>query len=102
MVVGLGIWRRVIAVPWHRKRKALVLAATPEATGFRYLGSGAQESLIAPDRRFAERLRRRGFAFVFQEQRGGHDWGEWNRQIPDCFARWKAIAAQGATVAGLH
>ncbi|MFC5860801.1 alpha/beta hydrolase [Acidicapsa dinghuensis] len=81
---------------------ALVDSVRPEATGFVYLGAGEREPLLDPVRRFAGRLRRRGFAFVFQVKPGGHDWGEWNRQIPDCFERWKTIAVPGGIAASGH
>ena len=40
---------------------------------------------LAPNRRFAALLQSRGFAFEFHTKPGGHDWGEWDSQIPGCF-----------------
>lgn len=74
---------------------ALVDGSRPRAIGPIYLGSGSGEPLVGPDGRFAERLRTRGFVHAFQVKPGGHDWGEWNRQIPECFARWRVSLIQG-------
>ena len=38
-----------------------------------------------PNRRFAALLKSRGFAYEFRTKPGGHDWGEWDSQIPGCF-----------------
>jgi putative tributyrin esterase len=64
---------------------ALVLNANAQSTPYLYLTAGEQEPLLEPIRRFAAHLRERGFAYEFHTKPGGHDWGEWNRQIPDCF-----------------
>jgi putative tributyrin esterase len=64
---------------------ALVLGANTQRTPYIYLTAGEQEPLLEPIRRFAARLRERGFAYEFHTISGGHDWGEWNKQIPECF-----------------
>jgi len=43
------------------------------------------EPLLIPNRRFAALLKNRSFAYEFHTKPGGHDWGEWNSQIPGCF-----------------
>jgi S-formylglutathione hydrolase FrmB len=63
----------------------LVRTADPATTPYIYLTAGGQEPLFEPNRRFAERLRERHFAFEFHTQPGGHDWSEWNSQVPGCF-----------------
>jgi enterochelin esterase-like enzyme len=42
---------------------------------------------MEPDVRFAALLRDRHFSYEFQGIPGGHDWREWNAQIPACFDR---------------
>jgi S-formylglutathione hydrolase FrmB len=64
----------------------LVQSADPAVTPFIYLTAGEQEPLLEPNRRFASRLRERHFAYEFHTKPGGHDWNEWDAQIPGCFA----------------
>jgi S-formylglutathione hydrolase FrmB len=63
----------------------LVQSANPAATPYIYLAAGEHEPLLEPNRRFAARLRERHFAYEFHTKPGGHDWGEWDSQIPGCF-----------------
>ena len=63
----------------------LVQSANPAVTPYIYLTAGEQEPLLEPNRRFASRLRERNFAYEFHTKPGGHDWGEWDSQIPGCF-----------------
>lgn len=63
----------------------LVRTADPAATPYIYLTAGEQEPLLDPIRRFAERLKDRGFRFEFHTKPGGHDWNEWDADIPGCF-----------------
>ena len=74
--------------PERKDRDPFELAklADTRAIPYIYLTAGEQEPLLEPDRRFAARLQQRGFAFSFHTMPGGHDWGEWDRQIPGCFA----------------
>jgi len=67
--------------PFH-----LVRTANPKQTPYLYLTAGEQEPLLEPNRRFVALLQRNGFAHEFHTKPGGHDWGEWNAQIPDCFS----------------
>ena len=64
----------------------LILNASAQRTPYIYLTAGEQEPLLEPIQRFATSLREHNFAYEFHTQPGGHDWGEWNRQIPGCFA----------------
>jgi S-formylglutathione hydrolase FrmB len=64
----------------------LVQSADPATVPYFYLTAGEQEPLLEPIRRFAARLGQRGFAHEFHTRPGGHDWMEWNAQIPGCFA----------------
>ena len=63
----------------------LVQSAEPAVTPHIYQTAGEQEPLLEPNRRFAARLRARQFSFEFHTKPGGHDWGEWDQQIPGCF-----------------
>jgi putative tributyrin esterase len=63
----------------------LVKSADAKVTPYLYLTAGQKEPLLDPNRRFAARLKERGFAHEFHVMPGGHDWGEWNAQIPGCF-----------------
>jgi S-formylglutathione hydrolase len=85
-------WRfRSIFGPWGSKTRQdadpflLAQSASPSVTPYIYLTAGEQEALLEPNRRFAARLRERGFAYEFHTKPGGHDWTEWNTQIPGCF-----------------
>lgn len=63
----------------------LVKTADPALTPYIYMTAGDNEPLLEPDRRFAARLKELHFAYEFHVKSGGHDWGEWNSQIPGCF-----------------
>jgi S-formylglutathione hydrolase len=63
----------------------LVQSASVASTPYLYLTAGEREALLAPNRRFAALLKRRGFSYEFHTKPGGHDWSEWDSQIPGCF-----------------
>lgn len=63
----------------------LVGAADPPQTPYLYLTSGDKEPLLEPNRRFVARLQQRHFDYEFHTKPGGHDWGEWDSQLPGCF-----------------
>lgn len=63
----------------------LAPAADPHKTPFIYLTAGDSEPLLNPNRRFAARLSEFHFAYEFHIKPGGHDWGEWQSQMPGCF-----------------
>lgn len=64
---------------------ALVQSAQPPDTPYIYLSAGEHEPLLEPNRRFTARLKERHFAYEFHTKPGGHDWAEWDAQIPGCF-----------------
>jgi len=64
----------------------LVQSAVPQVTPYIYLTAGEQEPLLEPIQRFESRLKQRGLAHEFHTRPGGHDWYEWDAQIPGCFA----------------
>ena len=63
----------------------LVQSADPSKTPYLYVTAGEQEALLEPNQRFVVRLKARGFAYEFHTKPGGHDWDEWDAQIPGCF-----------------
>jgi len=63
----------------------LVGSADPAGTPYLYLTAGDREPLREPNTRFAARLKERGFSYEFHTKPGGHDWGEWDSQLPGCF-----------------
>jgi S-formylglutathione hydrolase len=85
-------WRmRTIFGPFGSKEREardpfeLTRTANPSKTPYIYLTAGDQEPLLEPNRRFEALLKQRGFAHEFHTKPGGHDWTEWNEQIPGCF-----------------
>jgi putative tributyrin esterase len=62
----------------------LVEKANPQTTPYIYITAGEQESMFDPIKRFANRLKARGFQSEFHTKPGGHDWQEWNQQLPGC------------------
>jgi S-formylglutathione hydrolase FrmB len=89
----LGQWWkfRTIFGPAGSKERAardpstLIRTANAQATPFIYLTAGRQEPLLGPNRQFAVLLKRYGIGFEFHTEPGGHDWSQWNAQIPGCF-----------------
>jgi putative tributyrin esterase len=69
----------------------LIQTADPKAIPYLYLTVGEQEPLLEPNQRFASRLAQRHFPYEFRTSPGGHDWNEWNGQIPGCFERLLAV-----------
>ena len=71
----------------RRTRDPFLLAqsANPTQTPYLYLTAGEQEPLLEPNRRFASRLNEYHFSYEFHTKPGGHDWNEWDAQIPGCF-----------------
>jgi S-formylglutathione hydrolase FrmB len=63
----------------------LVKTANPTKTPFIYMSAGTNEPLFDPNRRFAARLKEYSFSYEFHGQPGGHDWSQWNEQLPGCF-----------------
>jgi putative tributyrin esterase len=76
----------------------LVKTADPAKTPYLYVTAGEQEPMLEPIRRFAGILERRGFPSEFHTKPGGHDWGEWDAQIPGCFEKLmeKVPSAEGS------
>jgi S-formylglutathione hydrolase FrmB len=69
----------------HSDPFILVKSAQPVRTPYLYVTAGEQEPLLPPIRRFVTLLKLRNFAFEFHTKSGGHDWNQWDTQIPGCF-----------------
>ncbi len=89
--IGQSLKFRKIFGPAGSKDRAtrnpfeLVQSANPAATPYLYITAGEPEALLGPIRRFVSHLNQQGFAYEFHTNPGGHDWGEWNSQLPGCF-----------------
>jgi S-formylglutathione hydrolase FrmB len=70
----------------HSDPFVLVKSVAPDKAPYLYLTAGEQEPLLAPILRFITLLKQRNYAYEFHTAPGGHDWSEWDRQIPGCFA----------------
>jgi S-formylglutathione hydrolase FrmB len=64
----------------------LVETANPLVTPYLYITAGEQESMFDSIKRFAGRLKARGFAYEFHTKPGFHDWQEWNQQLNGCMS----------------
>ena len=69
----------------HSDPFILVKSADPAHTPYLYITAGEQEPLLLPIRRFVTLLKLRNYANEFHTKPGGHDWNEWDTQIPGCF-----------------
>ena len=69
----------------HSDPYILVKTAEPARTPYLYITAGTQEPLLPPILLFVELLKQRNYAYEFHSKPGGHDWDEWDTQIPGCF-----------------
>lgn len=89
----IGQWRghRAIFGPWNgtvqHENDPFTLARTadPAAAPDFYFTCGDQEGLLPANRQFARLLEQRHFQYEFHVSHGGHDWNQWNQQLPECF-----------------
>jgi putative tributyrin esterase len=63
-----------------------VRSASPAHVPHMFITCGDKESLLSPDKAFAEMLAERQFNYEFHVVPGAHDWNQWNAQIPGIFA----------------
>lgn len=85
-------FRRIFGPDGSQSRRSadpfvLVNTADPAKTPYFYITAGEQEPMLEPIRRFAGLLKKHGFAYEFHTMPGGHNWIEWDAQIPECFER---------------
>ena len=75
--------------PWgsqgRRASDPFVLArsADPAKMPYVFLTCGDQEGLLATNKKFAVLLRQRQFGYEFHIAHGGHDWNQWDHNLPD-------------------
>lgn len=78
--------------PWnsdarHARDPFLIARSVSAAESpYIFITCGESESLLAPSRFFAADLARQGLPYEFHVVPGGHDWNQWNRQVPSLFA----------------
>lgn len=71
----------------------IVQRVNPAASPYIYLTTGDKEAFTEPIERFSSSLKLRGFAYELHVKPGGHDWNEWNQQVPGCFAKLKEFVS---------
>jgi len=75
--------------PWgSQSRRAsdpfvLARSAAPAQVPYIFLTCGDQEGLLATNKKFAELLQQRQFAYEFHIAHGGHDWNQWDHNLPE-------------------
>jgi S-formylglutathione hydrolase FrmB len=62
-----------------------VRSADRAKASYFYLTCGKQEALLAPNREFAALLDGYGIVHEFHLVPGGHEWNQWNSQVPALF-----------------
>jgi S-formylglutathione hydrolase FrmB len=86
----LGQWRQYSAIfgPWKSQTRhdsdpfILVRSADPAKVPYLFLTCGEQEGLLPANRKFATLLEARHFRYEYHTGPGGHDWNQWDRQVP--------------------
>lgn len=63
----------------------LARSANPAKAPYFFLTCGDQEGLLPSNRSFAALLEQRHFRYEFHIVRGGHDWNQWDQQLPRVF-----------------
>jgi len=82
----------------RRNNDPFVLVRTADSpnTPYLYMTCGRQESLLAPNREFSALLTRYHIRHEFHEVPGGHDWNQWNTQLPALFESLRSSSATSA------
>lgn len=65
----------------------LVRSAEPSQTPYLFLTCGDQEGLLSTNHRFAAMLQAAHFSYEFHTVTGGHDWNQWNQDVPSLMKR---------------
>lgn len=84
-----GSWNGVV----QKSEDPYLLAKSvdPGQSPYFFLTCGDREGLFPANQRFSQLLRTRKFSYEFHDVRNaGHDWGQWNSQVP---AMMQALAA---------
>lgn len=91
----IGQWwqlRRVFGAAGSPERQALdpflqIRSANASSAPYFYITAGQSEPMMKSIHHFAGQLSAHGFQYVFHSKPGGHNWEQWNEQIPGCFAK---------------
>ena len=89
----IGQWRHHASIfgPWGSQSRrnndpfVLVRSADPVTTPYLFLTCGDQEGLLPANRSFAALLMQRHFRYEYRTVPGGHNWAQWNPQLPSLF-----------------
>jgi putative tributyrin esterase len=90
----VGQWQQYNAIfgPWKSQGRresdpyVLVRSADPATAAYFFLTCGDQEGLLPVNKRFAAMLGARHFQYEFHTAPGGHDWNEWDSNLPALIA----------------
>jgi putative tributyrin esterase len=99
-------WRghRAIFGPWQGPNQRendpylLAKAADRRTSTYLYLTCGEQEGLYASNLQFVSILSQRQLPFEFHHRLGGHNWMQWDEQLPACLS--SLLAHVGASQSG--
>jgi putative tributyrin esterase len=91
----IGQYRQHASIfgPWgSQSRRAsdpfvLVRSVDPAQAPYLFLTCGDLEGLLPANHRFAAMLQARHFRYEFHTVSGGHDWNQWNRNVPSLMKR---------------
>jgi putative tributyrin esterase len=72
-----------------------VAASDPKLLPYFYMTCGQQEGLLPANREFAALLNRHAIAYEFHLVPGGHNWDQWNAQVPAMFEALKNALKRG-------
>jgi len=69
----------------HSDPFVLVKSGEPAKMPYLYITAGKQEALLPPILRFVALLKQRNYVYEIHIKPGGHDWNEWDSQLPGVF-----------------
>jgi putative tributyrin esterase len=79
----------------------LARSVDPGKMPYLFLTCGEKEGLLGPTREFTALLAQRHFRYEFHSAPGGHDWTQWNEQLPSLFQNLEAYINSKAKSKGL-
>jgi putative tributyrin esterase len=100
----VGQWRQHSAIfgAWGSQTRhdndpyTLARSAIPGQIPYIYLSCGDKEGLLPANRKFAALLDDRHIVHEFHVARGGHDWNQWNAQLPSVWAAMERRVRTGS------
>ena len=92
-VKRIGQWKQHSAIfgAWGSQTRhdndpyVLARSVDPARVPYIYLSCGDKEGLLPANRKFAALLEQRRIGHEFHVVSGGHDWNQWNTQVPAVF-----------------